>query len=100
MNTEICLLVAIEVQRAQRHPTRHWLLEDASVDGCSLIDGQARPGDVKGNQFHVVLRGCRNPGWVTPDIGPEIKLDVLAIETTRLSAFALIRSPSIKLRVC
>ena len=70
MNTEIGLPVAIEVQRAQRHPTRHWLLEDASVDGCSLIDGQARPGDVKGNQFHVVPRSYGDPGWVSPDIGP------------------------------
>src|ERR1700720_4256512 len=96
MNTEIRLLVALEVQCAQRH----WLLEDSSVDGCSFIDGQARPGDAKGNQFHVVPRGYRNPGSVPPDIGPKTKLDVLAIETTRLSPFALIRSPSIKLTVC
>jgi hypothetical protein len=86
MNTEIRLLVAIEVQRAQRHATHHWLLEDTSVDGGSFIDGQARPGDAKGKQFHVVPRGYRNPGSVPPDTGPKTKLDVLAIETTRLGA--------------
>ena len=53
MHTQVCLTVAIEIERAQRNWTRNRLFENSRIDGLAFINSETRAGNVERDELQV-----------------------------------------------